>query len=488
MESKEELEMLRVEITRQEKENDSLKGTINDLKSEIRQTDSQTLKNMGNEIASLKGQVTALEESRNDAENDAKEARMTQFSCKTELDRLKEMNSILIEGSKAIEVKLPSSSTPKAEQLSKFKNSMRHSDSMTEDSDTNLCDFNNSSHGESMLTVDEWYHNGEEKGIDQAPSTNHGNTHRTTPIINNSQARKQMSQTQSMITIDEWNLTDKEKSNEILCLSGKTSASLCLPAFLYGTFACKNSDCRNLHYIMGLGKLRRGICFQDFLNKGSCNRKEKCYFHHSTPDELRKDPLLIDTVKEICQSLQDSKVKPSRKKPTNGWTGGFTAPLHAENMKDSNGSHEKLEGKYNNWKTYVSAVEMQHSDSLQDGNVYMKVKNLCYKEIIEEGSCERKESCRFSHKILTRIRNNVKIVEELKRKLTTEQKSRSLNQIIDKDEQLDDVGKRNAEQTMAKFFTDMADHDTKQSFLFLVRSMLKEQVVEQMSQRNQQML
>ena len=74
---------------------------------------------------------------------------------------------------------------------------------------------------------------------------------------------------------------------------------MCLYAFKAGRNVCPGS-CSQRHNL-DFAKIRRGICFFEFAEKGSCKRSaEECWFTHDIPEVLRMD---VETKYHISRSL-----------------------------------------------------------------------------------------------------------------------------------------------------------------------------------------
>ena len=77
------------------------------------------------------------------------------------------------------------------------------------------------------------------------------------------------------------NDTSKNEKGKEQPRSVKTN--LCKRDFLHGANACKLKECKFNHV---KDKSTKGVCFAEFLQKGSCKFNKDCHFNHSLPDEV----------------------------------------------------------------------------------------------------------------------------------------------------------------------------------------------------------
>ena len=65
---------------------------------------------------------------------------------------------------------------------------------------------------------------------------------------------------------------------------------ICPLLFKFGKGGCPGSpECKRGDHSRPLGE-KKGVCFKDFFNKGSCERSDaECWFSHETPEVLRSN-------------------------------------------------------------------------------------------------------------------------------------------------------------------------------------------------------
>ena len=95
---------------------------------------------------------------------------------------------------------------------------------------------------------------------------------------------------------------------------------VCPLYFRFGEHGCEGpSKCVRGHHSESIWE-KKGVCFKDYFQKGSCNRSDKdCWFSHETPDELRShhEFRMFMERKKDEKSVLSNKKKSKKKGKTN---------------------------------------------------------------------------------------------------------------------------------------------------------------------------
>ena len=133
------------------------------------------------------------------------------------------------------------------------------------------------------------------------------------------------------------------------------------------------------------------VCIFEFRKEGSCLRKEKCKFVHKIPASMREDEevskqMMISTSERIGKCAYEMTQRGSCVNKSCRFAHGKGGRVQAP-----------------------------------------REKRICFKELVEEGSCHWKSQCRFSHQISQEQRRDVDFLEsQLKEK--DERASKCLNE------------------------------------------------------------
>ena len=139
-----------------------------------------------------------------------------------------------------------------------------------------------------------------------------------------------------------------------------------------------NSSCP-LNHNLNQEKIKKGVCFHEFKKKGSCRRKQECWFSHEIPSNLRVDHEFIQFVKRTKRTKLSNKTKP-----------GTPA--------------EPCEKAY--WEG-PGSCSTESGCTLEHNLNYRKIeKGLCFTEYFQKGSCDKKSRCPFTHQIPSTLRQN----------------------------------------------------------------------------------
>ena len=112
------------------------------------------------------------------------------------------------------------------------------------------------------------------------------------------------------LVLDSWELSQNQTKLMDDSKNGE-KGEVCEQTFLHGKAACTNKKCKKMHKL-DFVKIRRGICYKEFEETGSCKRS-KCWFSHQVPGNLKVHPKFIGHVrKERQREKENNKNKYSK--------------------------------------------------------------------------------------------------------------------------------------------------------------------------------
>ena len=90
---------------------------------------------------------------------------------------------------------------------------------------------------------------------------------------------------------------------------------ICEQEFRKGPGGCKmRHDCKKKH-MLNFNRIRRGLCYLEFDQIGSCKRENNCWFTHEIPDIVRQDEAVIVKFKRWKGMIKEKK---GRRTPERG--------------------------------------------------------------------------------------------------------------------------------------------------------------------------
>ncbi len=92
----------------------------------------------------------------------------------------------------------------------------------------------------------------------------------------------------------------------------ESSNGICMEAFKAQTNSCPSS-CKKKHEF-DFDKVKKGICFFEFSEKGFCRRGDDCWFTHQIPDELREDRTLKHQIQAAVEKIQEFRKNKNQSK------------------------------------------------------------------------------------------------------------------------------------------------------------------------------
>ena len=181
------------------------------------------------------------------------------------------------------------------------------------------------------------------------------------------------------------------------------------------------------------------VCLFELKEQNSCWRKNRCRFEHEIPATLRSN---TDFIQQVITSHSNRMafcaVELVAKGSCNPEECRFNHVWDKSNLRRKMGMEEKGKGNGDKRKkamcyrelmekgscTFKERCHFSHDfpESLRDDSEFVqktmqeriKKQGLCVNEFVQEGTCEKKECCRFSHKITKEQREDPVLKEKMK--------------------------------------------------------------------------
>ena len=161
----------------------------------------------------------------------------------------------------------------------------------------------------------------------------------------------------------------------------------------------------------------RGMCCYEFHDVGSCSFKERCMFNHKIDQSSRNNSRLAEQMEKLYQESR-AKLEAGRNLPKICVNAFFNQGecTFRNTRKGCKFSHEISEEMKSN-AAIVSRMERIRERKKSPTNL----RRVCYYEVL--GTCKRREQCMFNHSIPDNVKSNPEVIEAaksftLKRKLS----------------------------------------------------------------------